>query len=900
MRTNVNIKQTYNQVTVLAASLLIAVLILVTFTDAVTANGLLSISPKQAHKLIQKEKDNPKVVIIDMRTPREFKTDHIANAILIDFYSKTFLKEMQALDKNKIYLIYCRSANRTTKALSRIKGMGFTSLYNMNKGIIGWIKEGFPINTEKKEIDSGIHTHPGTKEINMNITEQFKAMKKQKGDDYKPRTKHLDEKGWAKYTNRLFLESSPYLLQHAHNPVNWYPWGDEAFKNAKEKGLPVLLSVGYSTCHWCHVMEEESFEDIEIATYLNKNYIAIKVDREEQPDVDAIYMSAVQAITGQGGWPTTVWLTPDRKPFYGGTYFPARDGDRGASTGFLTLLQKIKETYDEKPDMIRQTSVDLTKTVQKMLTPEKGEVKPLEPILRNAIVQLKSRTDKINGGILGAPKFPSTMPVRLLLRYYRRTQDKAVLEMAKQTLTKMAMGGIYDQIGGGFHRYSTDEKWLVPHFEKMLYDNALLVMAYLEGYQVTSNKAYKQVVDETLLYVKREMTAPGGGFYSATDADSLTPNDKNEEGYYFSWTPQELETILSKKDTRVVSQYFDITEPGNFEGRSILNIKESAKTTANKLNISEDDFLRIIADAKLKLYAHRQKRLAPLRDEKILTAWNGLMISAFARSGLLLNNPDYIQTAKKAAGFIIKNLYKNKELLRSFKDGMTGQKAYLDDYAFLIAALLDLFEADPDPLWFKTALELDKFILDHFEDKIDGGYFMTADNHEKMIAREKPGYDGAIPSGNAIAVMNLLRLYEFTGNDLYRKRAINALAAFSKALESNPLGLSEMMLAIDFSLDSPKGVVIVFSKGNSFGKDFFLKELRKTYLPNKVLIQVEEGEHAEKLAALVPIVEGRTVINGKSTAYVCENGICQLPSFTAKDFARQIKAITMLDERSLK
>jgi len=732
---------------------------------------------------------------------------------------------------------------------------------------------------------------PGIKGVPMEIAKQIEAMKKQKGDAYTPRTKHLDENGWAQYTNRLFLESSPYLLQHAHNPVNWYPWGDEAFETAKAKGLPVLLSVGYSTCHWCHVMEEESFEDVEVATYINNNYIAVKVDREERPDVDAIYMSAVQAITGRGGWPMTVWLTPDRKPFYGGTYYPARDGDRGASVGFLTLLRKVKESYDQKPDLVRQTSTQLADTVQRMLAPEKGVQQPLEPVYQNAMAYLKAGYDKVNGGVSGAPKFPSTMPVRLLLRHYRRTQDESVLEMANRTLLKMAAGGIYDQVGGGFHRYATDEIWLVPHFEKMLYDNALLVMAYLEGFQVTGNKAFKQIVDESLEYVKREMTAPEGGFYSATDADSLTPDGEREEGYYFTWTPEELETFLGKKDADIVARYFDVTAPGNFEGRSILNLKEPAEKVAQDLSISEDTLLSIIADAKLSMYAQRNRRPAPFRDDKILTAWNGLMISAFARSGLLLNNPDYVHTAQKAARFILKNLYQDKRLLRSYKDGRARHKAYLDDYAFFIAALLDLFEADPDPFWFETALALDKTMADQYADKANGGFFMTADDHEDLIAREKPGYDGAIPSGNAIAVMNLFRFSEFTTNDIYRKRAADTLAAFSASFQSNPLALSEMMMAVDFSLDTPKEMVIVTPENEPQASESFLAEFRSVFLPNRILVQVEQGEPTDRLATLIPLVKGKTAPKGKPIAYVCEKGVCLLPSITAEDFARQIRDV---------
>jgi uncharacterized protein YyaL (SSP411 family) len=734
----------------------------------------------------------------------------------------------------------------------------------------------------------------------MKLSDQYETMRKKRGATYKPRTKHLDKGGWAKFTNRLFLESSPYLLQHAHNPVNWYPWGDEAFDTAKTKGLPVLLSIGYSTCHWCHVMEEESFEDMEIAAYINENYVAVKVDREERPDVDAIYMGAVQAIAGRGGWPMTVWLTADRKPFYGGTYFPARDGDRGASMGFLTLLQKISQSYAANPDLIRKTSDQLAEAVKKMLTPETGGRQPAERDLSQAIAQIKSRFDPVNGGVIGAPKFPSTLPVRLLLRFYHRSGDKSLLKMAEYTLKKMAAGGIYDQVGGGFHRYATDAGWLVPHFEKMLYDNALLVMAYLEGFQATGERLFKQIVDETLLYVQREMTADDGGFYSATDADSLTPQNERQEGFYFTWTPKELEATLGEREAALMARWFDITENGNFEGRSIANIKVSAAEMAQQFGISAEEFDRIVADAKAKLVAQRERRLAPLRDEKILTAWNGLMISAFARAGFLLDNPDYIQRAKRGAQFILKNLCKDDRLLRSYKDGKASHKAYLNDYAFFIAALLDLFEADPNPYWFEMAAALDRSLSEHYEDKIAGGFFMTADDHEELIAREKPGNDGAIPSGNAVAVLNLLRFSAFTANDTYRKRAAHALAAFSALIKSNPLGVSEMLTALDFALDSPKEVVIVSPKGRPLDTGPFLAELRGTYLPNRVLIQIEEGAQAEKLTTLLPVVQGKiNTPEGRPVAYVCEGGICQLPAFGREEFAKQISVVKMMPQESI-
>ncbi len=672
----------------------------------------------------------------------------------------------------------------------------------------------------------------------MELIDQFKAMKKLKGKDYKPRTKHFDENGWAKYTNRLFLESSPYLLQHAHNPVNWYPWGDEAFKTAEKKNIPVLLSVGYSTCHWCHVMEEESFEDIEIAAYMNENYISIKVDREERPDVDAVYMSAVQSITGSGGWPMSVWLTPDKKPFYGGTYFPAKDGDRGAFMGFFTILKKLKQAYDKTPDIITKTSTEITENLHKILSPEKitgkkasggktSVMPPLTSVLEKAVAQVKAGFDEINGGMKGAPKFPSTIPIRFLLRYYNTNGDKSLLNIAEKTLLKMASGGIYDHAGGGFHRYATDEKWLVPHFEKMLYDNALLIMAYAEGFQVTGNKLFKQVAEETALYVKRDMTSPLGAFFSASDADSITDKGKREEGYYFTWTLKEIEALLAKKNAEIVAGYFDITPEGNFEGRNILNIKTPAAAVAEELGMEEKKLSGIISHAKSELYEKRKERKSPIRDEKILTSWNGLMISAFAQAGRIFGNDGYISDAKKAAQFILNNLYnrhgtdqdlnpqlcskykkkrnqtdtshvKNNRLSRSYKDGKSSNVVFLDDYAFFTAGLIDLFEADHDPFWIETAVNLEKTMSDLFEDKAEGGFFMTSIEHEKMIARPKPMFDNAIPSGNSIAVMNLLKLSKIKPGKGYKNRAFKTLAAFSSIMESSPLALSDMLLALDF------------------------------------------------------------------------------------------------------
>lgn len=742
--------------------------------------------------------------------------------------------------------------------------------------------------------DTGKGFLPGIKEFDKMLEEKYAEMKKIRGIAYTPRTKHLGPDGWAKYTNRLFLESSPYLLQHAHNPVNWYPWGDEAFEAAKKMNRPVLLSVGYSTCHWCHVMEEESFEDEEIARYLNENYVAIKVDREERPDVDGVYMGAVQAITGQGGWPMTVWLTPDREPFYGGTYFPARDGDRGASVGFLTFLKKINESYHAKPDRVAQSGRQITQAVQKMLSPAGGEHLTDAGVLHSAARYYRDRFDPVHGGVSGAPKFPSNLPVRLLLRYYRRTREEAILKMGTYTLQKMAAGGMYDQVGGGFHRYSVDAQWIVPHFEKMLYDNALLTMDYLEGYQLTGNEGFKTIVSEILRYVNRDMTCTEGAFYSATDADSLTPKGHQEEGYFFTWTPEELDDALGQDRAGVAKKYFSVGPAPNFEGRHILTVPESLDSVAERLEMPEKELAGIIEESKEILYAVRRHRPAPLRDEKIITSWNGLMISAHARAGLILADARYTERAIHAAQFILNHMYIGKRLYRSYKDHMARHNAYLDDYAFFIAALLDLYEATQDIQWLKRAVELDGVLEAHYEDKENGGFFMTSNDHEALIAREKPSFDGALPSGNSVAVLNLLRLNEFTTKERYRKRAEKALAAFSGTLASHPMALAEMLLAVDFYLDSPKQIILVAPEGKKAGVEPFMHEFRNQYLPNRILSVVTEGEDLESQAKVIPLVKGKIAQAEKVTAYVCESGTRKLPTSDPKEFARQIKTVKTL------
>ena len=725
----------------------------------------------------------------------------------------------------------------------------------------------------------------------MELETRFRQALEEKGIDYKPRTHHLLPDGQPKYTNRLIFETSPYLLQHAHNPVNWRAWGDEAFEEAQKLGRPVLLSVGYSTCHWCHVMEAESFEDEEIARFINEHYIAIKVDREERPDVDAVYMKAVQALTGRGGWPMTVWLTPAREPFYGGTYFPARDGDRGAPVGFLSILGKLHQAYLEQPDQIMVQAQLVSRAIKKSQVAYKpGEV-PGREALDQVFTYSQSHFDSVSGGLAGAPKFPSNLPVRILLRYFRRSGETGAKDMAALTLEKMARGGMYDQAGGGFHRYSTDSRWLVPHFEKMLYDNALLTTAYLEGYQALGREDFADTAKDILHYVKRDMTSTEGAFFSATDADSLTPSGHMEEGYYFTWTPAEIDEALDEKSAGVVKAYYDITPSGNFEGRNILHVPVAQAKVAKQLGISLEELKQTVKQANDVLRKKRMERPAPLRDEKILTSWNALMISAFAQAGLMLGDHDYTQSAVRAAEFIGKNLMRDGRLLHSYKDGQATIHAFLDDYTFFIAALLDLYEATSDSRWLAEALRLEKQLEQNFWDEQDGGFFMTASDQEKVLVREKPSYDNATPSGNSVAALNLLRLNEFTTDDAFRIKAEKIFRSFQAMIKEAPAAFTDLLLALDFHLDDPFEIVLVAPEGKQKDAETFISRMRKVFLPNRILAVAGEGDELESLAKLVPLVGQKTARNGKATAYVCQSGVCQNPATEPEIFLEQIRQV---------
>jgi uncharacterized protein YyaL (SSP411 family) len=722
---------------------------------------------------------------------------------------------------------------------------------------------------------------PGAPAYGDALASRLAAALAAKGPAYVPRTHHLvgPSKTIPKYTNRLILEPSPYLLQHAHNPVDWRPWGDEAFAEAKRLNRPIFLAVGYSTCHWCHVMEAESFEDEEIAAFMNAHYVCIKVDREERPDVDAIYMSAVQALTQSGGWPMNVWLTPAREPFFGGTYFPPRDGARGARHGFLTILRELSETWAKDGERVRAAAKSLVEAVRKDMESDGAGAVPGPAVLDETVAYFRRAFDTVEGGLRRSPKFPSNMPIRVLLRHHARTGDAEALQMATLTLEKMAGGGMYDQVGGGFHRYSTDARWLVPHFEKMLYDNALLAVAYAEAAQATGRADFARVARETLDYVLREMTTPDGAFYSATDADS-----EGEEGKFFIWSEKEIKDVLGAgPDTARFLRHYGVTAGGNFEGHNILNAAHPDEAEHAAL-----------APARAKLYDARARRVPPLRDEKVLAAWNGLMISGFAVAGRVLGEARYVAAAARAADFVLAHLRASApsgasgRLARSFKDGRPGPGGFLDDYAFMTAGLLDLYEAGFDRRHLEAALALADETERLFGDPTRGGWFMTSADHEALLAREKPAYDGAEPSGTSVALLNALRLATFTGDDRWRALAASAFASVGTVLANRPMAMTEALLALDWATDHPRQIAIVWPRGAPAASAApLLEALRKTFAPNVVRVAVGQDDVAA-LAKVASFVEGKTALDGKPTVYVCERGACQLPTHDPAAFTGQL------------
>ncbi|UCF48067.1 MAG: thioredoxin domain-containing protein [Myxococcales bacterium] len=728
---------------------------------------------------------------------------------------------------------------------------------------------------------------PGVESVDEALQQRLDRELASKGPGYVPRTHHLNEDGSPRFTNRLIEQSSPYLLQHAHNPVNWYPWSDEAFERAKRENKPIFLSVGYSTCHWCHVMERESFEDEEIAAFLNRHFIAIKVDREERPDVDSVYMTAVNILTGRGGWPMTVIMTPDKDPFFGGTYFPPRKGVRGNRVGLVDILAEMARVYTNEPESVVARAQELSQRVERAAAMQPGPGVPSDKVIVVAAQQLGTMFDRVDGGFSGAPKFPQPSRLSLLLRYARRTRDAGATAMVTTTLDKMAAGGIYDHVGGGFHRYSTDAQWLVPHFEKMLYDNAQLAVVFLEAWQHTGDPGYQRVAREILDYVSREMTSPEGGFYSATDADSPTPSGHDEEGWFFTWTPDELEQLLGADDAAILSAAYGVTKRGNFEGRNILHRVKTNREVGAGMGISRKGVADVLANARGILYDARASRPPPIRDEKIIAAWNGMMITAFARAGWMLHEARYVAVAARAAQFVLGEMRaEDGALVRTYRDREKGSTSFLDDYAFMVGACLDLYEATVDAVWLKRAVELQSDQDARYLDVQVGGYYLTPTGGEDLLVREKPAYDRAVPSGNSVAANNLLRLHDLTGEAKWRQRAERLFASLAFRVTRSPNGFPLLLVALDRYYDMPLEVAIV-APLNRQDADPLADRLRKTFVPNKAFAVLTDAEAAEQQAQ-VPWLEGKRAMRGKSTAYVCERGRCDLPTPSPAVFQKQI------------
>lgn len=678
-----------------------------------------------------------------------------------------------------------------------------------------------------------------------------------------------------RFTNRLIHETSPYLLQHAHNPVDWYPWGEEALNRAKNEDKPILLSIGYSSCHWCHVMEKESFENEAIAQMMNERFVNIKVDREERPDLDEIYMNAVQVMTGSGGWPMTVFLTPDLIPFHAGTYFPPED-QRGIP-GFRKILAVVSDYYKKNRGEVRKIEAQLKQALHQVADLVPSEEAQDEKVLSKAFDVFRSQFDSTQGGFGKAPKFPASMTLSFLLRYWKKTSSKEGLEMVELTLEKMANGGIYDHLGGGFHRYSVDDRWLVPHFEKMLYDNALLVRTYLEAYQATRKERYRQVAEETLDYVLREMKSPEGGFYSTQDADS-----EGEEGKFYVWTRDQIKQVLGKEKGTPFCAYYGVTPQGNFEGgTSVLNIVSPLEKVSEGYGMTVPDLVKLLGEGRRRLFVERERRVRPRRDEKILTSWNGLMISSFADGFRVSGHEPYIHAAKESAHFILQKSRKNGHLMRTFHQGKCQLKAYSEDYAFFIGALIDLYEATFEIEWLMEADDLNRKMIDQFWDGDKGGFFFTGRENEALIARSKSPYDTAIPSSNSVAVFNLVRLGYLTGEESFKKKAEQILQLFYNFLAQHPAGFAHMLSGLSFYF-SPEEIGIIGSKKDPRTKSM-LKEIFLSYLPNKILCLRDPQEPIEGNWA--PFLLGREV-SEIPTAFVCRGVTCLPPVRDEKELSK--------------
>ena len=670
-------------------------------------------------------------------------------------------------------------------------------------------------------------------------------------------------------TNRLAGETSPYLLQHAHNPVEWYPWGPDALAKAKAEDKPIFLSIGYSACHWCHVMERESFEDPEIAALMNEHFVNIKVDREERPDLDQIYMAAVQAMTGHGGWPMSVFLTPDLQPFFGGTYFPPADS-RGMA-GFPRVLASVHRAWEERRDEIRNSAEAMTEQLREFGTIPKGSGELGVALLDRAAQAILRNFDPTHGGFGRAPKFPHPMDLKVLMRKHARTHDASALHAVRHTLDKMARGGIYDHLGGGFARYSTDERWLVPHFEKMLYDNALLASAYLEAYQSTRDADLGRVARETLDYVLGRMTDPAGGFFSTEDADS-----EGVEGKYYVWSLAEVTGILGAERAKTFAYVYDVTEQGNWEDHNILNLPRTIGQAAKLLGRDEEGLRAELASSRAELLAARDRRVPPGMDTKVLVSWNGLMIAALAEGGRVLQDERYLEAAGRAAGFLLDRMRRDDgRLLHTYRDGRAHLDAYLDDYANLLDGLTRLYEATGEPRWIESALDLARVMSEEFADPPHGGFFYTGHHHEKLIARQKDFYDNATPSGNGMAATALIRLGALTGRDDLTQAGRSALESVQLMLEREPAAGGQSLIALDFLLGSTREFAVIAGSDPAEYRAV-LEAIATTFLPHKVVAPATY-EQAAILESKVPLLADRPPREGRTTTYICEHFACREP-----------------------
>ena len=690
-------------------------------------------------------------------------------------------------------------------------------------------------------------------------------------------------KDGGKEFNRLIFESSPYLLQHARNPIDWRPWGKEAFAEAAKLDKPVFLSVGYTTCHWCHVMEHESFEDEEVAALMNKHFVCIKVDREERPDVDNVYMTVTQMMTGRGGWPMTVLMSPQKVPFFAGTYFPKSD--------MKQLLPHFSAVWENQRSEVKKVGEAITKSLRELQSGQAGG--DLNSTHLDACYQGLSRSfDPVHGGFSVRPKFPTPHTLGFLLRYHQLTGEKRALEMVTTTLREIRLGGVYDHVGFGLHRYSTDERWLVPHFEKMLYDQALFALANLECHQVTNDPFFLDSCKDTLAYVMRDLTSPLGGFYSAEDADS-----EGEEGKFYLWSEEEAREALGKENGDFYAGVFNFEKEGNYldeatrkkNGRNIPHLNAPLSELSDKHDMKPREFLAKVENIREKLFERRKSRIHPQKDDKVLTDWNGLMISAFARCGRALDEKAYIQVAGKAADFCLKELRgKNGRLLKRWRKGKAGLPAHLEDYAFFTQGLLDLYEATFDPGYLKAAKELTDLTLVHFEDKEKGGFFLTADDGEKLLIRAKEIYDGAIPSGNSVMALNLLRLNKVSGDKKYLDCANRLFSAFSGFLEKNPQGAEVLLHALHFALAEPSEIVIC-GESEDAKTQALIREINGRFLPASVLLLRKPENPSEELLKLAPFLRHQKMVNGLPTVFICQNQTCERPENNPAKLAARLE-----------